>query len=200
MSDLAWTPPPNPCEQSVTALAEAVPFGAATRPQFFIAFDRWALLRSLLCDCGGGLPPLPPKPTDPLHHTCVRSWTFVNHGAFGAALRCAQAEAEAWRRRCEAQPLLFLDRSGCTGSVVLLLCLSTCSSPLPRMLTPLHVPAYLADHRRELFAQLVRVMRELAAFVGARPHDLALLPNATTGGSGDTAAAGLLWPAGQRAV
>lgn len=38
------------------------------------------------------------------------SWTFINHGAFGAPLACAQAEAEAWRRRCEAQPLLFLDR------------------------------------------------------------------------------------------
>ncbi|PRW58839.1 L-cysteine desulfhydrase 1 isoform X2 [Chlorella sorokiniana] len=71
------------------------------------------------------------------------SWTFINHGAFGGALRCAQQEAEAWRRRCEAQPLFFLDR--------------------------------------ELFAQLVRVMRELAAFAGCRPQDLALLPNATTG-------------------
>lgn len=38
------------------------------------------------------------------------AWTFVNHGAFGGVLRCAQLEAEAWRRRCEAQPLLFLDR------------------------------------------------------------------------------------------
>ncbi len=38
------------------------------------------------------------------------SWTFINHGAFGGVLRCAQREAEAWRQRCEAQPLLFLDR------------------------------------------------------------------------------------------
>ena len=34
---------------------------------------------------------------------------------------------------------------------------------------------------RELFAQLVRVMRRLAAFVNCRPQELALVPNATTG-------------------
>lgn len=34
---------------------------------------------------------------------------------------------------------------------------------------------------RELFSQLVRVMRELAEFVHCRPQDLVLLPNATTG-------------------
>ncbi|WIA22809.1 hypothetical protein OEZ86_009760 [Tetradesmus obliquus] len=34
---------------------------------------------------------------------------------------------------------------------------------------------------RELFPQLVRVIRELAAFVNCRPQDLVLLPNATTG-------------------
>ncbi|KAL4860004.1 putative L-cysteine desulfhydrase 1 [Chlorella vulgaris] len=70
-------------------------------------------------------------------------WTFLNHGAFGAVLRCAHEEADAWRRRCESQPLRFLDR--------------------------------------ELFAQLVRVMGELAAFVGCQRQDLVLLPNATTG-------------------
>lgn len=43
-------------------------------------------------------------------------WTFLNHGAFGAALRCAHAEAAAWRARCEAQPLAFLDR--CRGCYV----------------------------------------------------------------------------------
>ncbi len=37
-------------------------------------------------------------------------WTFINHGAFGATLRGAQAEAAAWRERCELQPLAFLDR------------------------------------------------------------------------------------------
>lgn len=46
------------------------------------------------------------------------SWTFINHGAFGGALRCAQQEAEAWRRRCEAQPLLFLDRWALRSSEV----------------------------------------------------------------------------------
>lgn len=43
-----------------------------------------------------------------------------------------------------------------------------------------HVPYSLALHR-ELFAQLVRVMRELAAFVGCHPQELALVPNSTTG-------------------
>ena len=76
VADAGWRPPPNPCEQSVAALAGA-PLGAAMRPHFLIDFDRW---------------------------------TFLNHGAFGAPFSCAQAEAEAWRRRCEAQPLLFLDR------------------------------------------------------------------------------------------
>ncbi len=38
------------------------------------------------------------------------TWTFINHGAFGAALREAHAEAAAWRLRCEEQPLSFLDR------------------------------------------------------------------------------------------
>ncbi|GAB4816736.1 hypothetical protein N2152v2_003782 [Parachlorella kessleri] len=71
------------------------------------------------------------------------TWTFINHGAFGAALREAHAEAAAWRLRCEEQPLSFLDR--------------------------------------ELFPQMLRVLRELAGWVHCRPEDLALVPNATTG-------------------
>ena len=39
-----------------------------------------------------------------------REFTFINHGAFGAALRPLQREAEAWRQRSESQPLRFLDR------------------------------------------------------------------------------------------
>lgn len=42
-------------------------------------------------------------------------------------------------------------------------------------------PALFPCCCRELFPQLVRVLRELAAFVNCRPQDLALLPNATTG-------------------
>ena len=38
------------------------------------------------------------------------SFTFLNHGAFGAALRPLQDEAQAWRARLEAQPLRFYDR------------------------------------------------------------------------------------------
>ena len=54
-------------------------------------------------------------------------WTFVNHGAFGAALRPAFEEAAAWR--------------------------------LP---------------------QLVRVARQLAAFLSCSPPDLALMPSCTS--------------------
>ena len=38
------------------------------------------------------------------------AFTFLNHGAFGAALRPLQLEAEVWRRQLEAQPLRFIDR------------------------------------------------------------------------------------------
>ena len=69
-------------------------------------------------------------------------WTFVNHGAFGAALRPAFEEAAAWRALCEAQPLSFLDRS--------------------------------------LLPQLVRVARQLAAFLSCSPPDLALMPSCTS--------------------
>lgn len=37
-------------------------------------------------------------------------WTFVNHGAFGAALRPAVEVAHAWQLHMESQPLRFLDR------------------------------------------------------------------------------------------
>jgi selenocysteine lyase/cysteine desulfurase len=38
------------------------------------------------------------------------SWTFINHGAFGAALKQALTAATAWQVYCERQPLRFLDR------------------------------------------------------------------------------------------
>ena len=38
------------------------------------------------------------------------AWTFVNHGAFGAAFTCGLRVAEAWRSVCEQQPLKFFDR------------------------------------------------------------------------------------------
>ncbi len=59
----------------------------------------------------------------------------------------------------------------------------TATQPLLTEQPPLHRCTCLPFPalRRELFAQLVRVMRELAACAGCRPQDLALLPNATTG-------------------
>ncbi len=37
-------------------------------------------------------------------------WTFVNHGAFGAAAAPAFHAAHRWRAHCEQQPLLHIDR------------------------------------------------------------------------------------------
>ncbi|GIL54670.1 hypothetical protein Vafri_10411 [Volvox africanus] len=81
------------------------------------------------------------------------TWTFINHGAFGAVCRAAHQESNQWREHCESQPLRFLDR--------------------------------------ELFPHMVRVMREMADFIGADPRDLVLVPNATTGLNVAIQAAGL---------
>lgn len=40
-----------------------------------------------------------------------RSWTFLNHGAFGAALRPSLNLANKWRQFSEEQPLLYFDRT-----------------------------------------------------------------------------------------
>lgn len=41
----------------------------------------------------------------------LRSWTFLNHGAFGAALRVGQDRAALWRLYAETQPLRYHDRA-----------------------------------------------------------------------------------------
>eukprot|EP00040_Diaphanoeca_grandis_P034773 m.217051 g.217051 ORF g.217051 m.217051 type:complete len:477 (-) comp33226_c1_seq5:27-1457(-) len=38
------------------------------------------------------------------------SWTFINHGAFGATLRVCDETANWWRKRAHLQPLRFFDR------------------------------------------------------------------------------------------
>eukprot|EP00980_Cylindrotheca_fusiformis_P024456 scaffold11926_cov126-Cylindrotheca_fusiformis.AAC.9 len=38
------------------------------------------------------------------------SWTFLNHGAFGASLRVGYERAEQWRYYLERQPLRYFDR------------------------------------------------------------------------------------------
>lgn len=40
-----------------------------------------------------------------------RNWTFLNHGAFGAALSVGFHRSEQWRRYLEKQPLRYFDRS-----------------------------------------------------------------------------------------
>mmetsp|Transcript_20054 Transcript_20054/g.25980 ORF Transcript_20054/g.25980 Transcript_20054/m.25980 type:complete len:498 (+) Transcript_20054:228-1721(+) len=44
------------------------------------------------------------------HFMLETSWTFINHGAFGGALRCADLRALEWRQFQEKQPLRFFDR------------------------------------------------------------------------------------------
>jgi hypothetical protein len=105
ISDAAWQPPANPCASDCTALA-GTPLGAACRPNFLVDFRRRAKKR----ERGQAVACSQPSERVTIPRCRPRRWTFVNHGAFGAALRCAHDEAEAWRRRCEGQPLLFLDR------------------------------------------------------------------------------------------
>jgi isopenicillin-N epimerase len=45
-----------------------------------------------------------------LHRHLDHEWTFVNHGAFGATLSPLLDESNAWRFKCESQPLRFYDR------------------------------------------------------------------------------------------
>jgi hypothetical protein len=44
------------------------------------------------------------------HFLLDQHWTFINHGAFGAASRVGFNEANHWREYCERQPLRFFDR------------------------------------------------------------------------------------------
>jgi isopenicillin-N epimerase len=39
-----------------------------------------------------------------------KKWTFLNHGAFGAALKVGYDRAEQWRYHLERQPLRYFDR------------------------------------------------------------------------------------------
>ncbi|GAX17750.1 hypothetical protein FisN_24Hh184 [Fistulifera solaris] len=41
----------------------------------------------------------------------LQQWTFLNHGAFGAALTVGTRRAEQWRHYLERQPLRFFDRT-----------------------------------------------------------------------------------------
>lgn len=54
-------------------------------------------------------------------------WAFINHGAFGAVAEPVMEDAERWRRHCERQPLLHLDR--CAHACVRArgLCIRTCA-------------------------------------------------------------------------
>lgn len=60
-------------------------------------------------------PPLPFSPTkkDPNEDDFLidrQTWTFLNHGAFGGALRDGYLRAQDWRRHLESQPLRYFDR------------------------------------------------------------------------------------------
>jgi selenocysteine lyase/cysteine desulfurase len=62
----------------------------------------------------------PPLPFDVSSSSCSnkvkdafmldKSWTFLNHGAFGASLKCGYHRAQQWRSFLEEQPLRYFDR------------------------------------------------------------------------------------------
>jgi selenocysteine lyase/cysteine desulfurase len=57
-------------------------------------------------------PGLPFEPLDPSSEFLLdrKNWTFLNHGAFGAALKCGYDRAQQWRLYLEEQPLRYFDR------------------------------------------------------------------------------------------
>jgi len=59
-------------------------------------------------------PPLPfdddSPPTSDDDFMLDKSWTFLNHGAFGASLKCGYYRAQQWRHYLEQQPLRYFDR------------------------------------------------------------------------------------------
>lgn len=116
--------------------------------------------------------PAPTLPRQPQFGTAIRSqfmidfddWTFLNHGAFGGVLRPVYDAADALRRHCEKQPLLFLDRYVTTANLLV----------AHRQQTHHLVDDLVLCHHvlccRELFPQLVRVTREMGRFVQCRPQ------------------------------
>ena len=44
-------------------------------------------------------------------HFFLEPMVFLNHGAFGAALKEGLQSATVWREYCEQQPLRFMDRA-----------------------------------------------------------------------------------------
>ena len=76
------------------------------------------------------------------HWNLDPDWCFLNHGAFGGALKAATRIKRQYEDLMESQPLRFVDR--------------------------------------QLLPLLVHATRSLAAFIGARPQDIVLTPNATT--------------------
>lgn len=58
------------------------------------------------------LPFLDHETVDPPYYALdLKNWTFLNHGAFGAALNVGTRRAEQWRQYKESQPLRFFDRT-----------------------------------------------------------------------------------------
>ena len=117
-------------------------------------------------------------------------FTYLNHGAFGACLRQPYAVAHAWQRHCETQPLRFLDRCRtfatlCFGRKCLEL---QVFKGLPSAMKRFGAQGMLKKitsraswEYRELFPQMVALLRQIAEFIGAAPPDVTCLPNATAG-------------------
>ena len=83
--DEAYVPPPPPRRRAPAEVVAAACAGSGGRPPAFGAAMRAQYY------------------LDP-------SWTFVNHGAFGAVCRVAMTAARGWAEYAETQPLRFIDR------------------------------------------------------------------------------------------
>eukprot|EP00887_Chlorella_sp_A99_P000749 scaffold5.g749.t1 len=103
-----WRPPTNPC--AVAPPRPPPAFGAAMRSQASAGAVVRRARRRFLIDFGSIGRILSFFLSLLQFLIDFGSWCFLNAGAFGGVLRPAHEEASAWRARCEAQPLAFLDR------------------------------------------------------------------------------------------
>ncbi|KNC77691.1 hypothetical protein SARC_09853 [Sphaeroforma arctica JP610] len=102
-------------------------------------------------------------------------WTFVNHGAFGAANRLSFETAQKWQRYLTYLPILptYLRPTSIFST-----------NRRPTYLSYTYLPIESQPLRyidRVLLPQMAHVTRLLAQHVGTDACDLGLLPNATSG-------------------
>mmetsp|Transcript_30697 Transcript_30697/g.67410 ORF Transcript_30697/g.67410 Transcript_30697/m.67410 type:complete len:531 (+) Transcript_30697:211-1803(+) len=82
------------------------------------------------------------------------NWTFLNHGAFGAALKCGDIRANSWRQHLESQPLRYFDRD-----------------LLPHLAHSNRVMAEFVNGRKEAMALIQNATVGLNAAIGGYTRD-----------------------------